>query len=268
MKSLQEEEEEGGDNKWMWHYGGLLVLAIVGGVLYPFEAHVEEWRRYIIDGIYYIWLIYMIAAAPFLFPVLKNLRAKENRINSVELWVLSIYYGCLIVWFAYRTAHYTSYIAGALSFSFVLYIAILLWSIRKKETYTNFQKSGRYEGRSIDPAEANRILALAETEIIDNELFKNPTLKLSELAKTLNLPGHRMSQILNEHLNKNFPTYINTFRINKAKELILKEGMHLSLEGVGYECGFNSKSTFYATFKKMTGQTPARYREEALALRN
>lgn len=267
MKSVQQDDTDE-NYTWWWHYALLLLVAIVGGVLYPFKYHVEEWRYYVIDGIYYLWLIYMIAAAPFLFPVLKNVRAKNNRFNSVELWVLSIYYGCLIVWFAYRTAHYTSYIAGALSFSFVLYIAILLWSIRKREAYSDFQITGKYEGKSIDSLEANKLLALAKKEILDNELYKKSTLKVSDLAKAINIPGHRMSQILNEHLNKNFPTYINTFRIDKAKDLILKEGMNLSLEGIGYECGFNSKSTFYATFKKMTGQTPATFKEKAMALRN
>ena len=232
--------------------------------MYPFESYIDLWRWYVIDGIYYLWLIYMIAAAPYLYPLLRNLRTKEYDVNSVELWVLSIYYGCFIVWIAYMTAYYTSYIAGALSFSFVLYIAILLWLLRKRESFSLFQKSGKYYGKKIDSAEASKILIQAQNQMINEQLYKNSSLKVSDLAKAINIPDYRLSQILNEHHKMNFPSYINTFRINKAKQLILQTDINLSLEGIGYECGFNSKSTFFSTFKKMTGLTPASYKAESL----
>ena len=58
---------------------------------------------------------------------------------------------------------------------------------------------------------------------------------------------------------KGFAHFINEKRVERAKKLLVNNH-HLSLEGIGYEAGFNSKSSFFATFKKLTGQTPAQYK--------
>jgi AraC-like DNA-binding protein len=39
---------------------------------------------------------------------------------------------------------------------------------------------------------------------------------------------------------------------------------NLSLEGIGFEVGFNSKSTFFATFKKIKEVTPAQFKSKLL----
>jgi AraC-like DNA-binding protein len=69
-----------------------------------------------------------------------------------------------------------------------------------------------------------------------------------------------LSQLLNENLGKSFPTYINEYRVNEACKLITSNG-NLSFEAIGYEAGFNSKSTFYTAFKKVKNITPADFKE-------
>nr|WP_262895940.1 helix-turn-helix transcriptional regulator [Marivirga aurantiaca] len=90
-------------------------------------------------------------------------------------------------------------------------------------------------------------------------MFLNPNLTLAETAKEFSIPKHVLSQYLNEKMGKSFSTYINEFRIEKAKEF-LQAPNHYPIEDLGYESGFNSKSTFFTTFKKIVGQTPAEYR--------
>ena len=36
---------------------------------------------------------------------------------------------------------------------------------------------------------------------------------------------------------------------------------HLSLLGIGFEVGFNSKTTFNTTFKKITNKTPSEFKK-------
>jgi AraC-like DNA-binding protein len=61
-------------------------------------------------------------------------------------------------------------------------------------------------------------------------------------------------------LGKSFTNLINEYRIEKAKELLETEN-NFTVEGIGYESGFNSKSTFFTTFKKITGKTPTEYQK-------
>jgi AraC-like DNA-binding protein len=65
---------------------------------------------------------------------------------------------------------------------------------------------------------------------------------------------------LNEHLNKSFTDFINELRIEVSKEYLVTKG-NLTIESIGYESGFNSKSTFFKAFKKFTGITPLQYQK-------
>jgi AraC-like DNA-binding protein len=95
----------------------------------------------------------------------------------------------------------------------------------------------------------------------NEKLFLNPHLKLSDLATEVNISAHQLSQILNENVGKNFSEFINEYRINEAC-LLLFTHENLSIDGIGYEVGFNSKSTFFAAFKKQKGVTPAIFQQK------
>ena len=95
-------------------------------------------------------------------------------------------------------------------------------------------------------------------QLIEAEkMFTDPLISLRQLAEKMELHPNKLSWLLNEHINKNFNEYINTFRLEtfKAKALNPKNS-HLTLLGLAYESGFNSKSAFNAFFKKMEGMTP------------
>lgn len=90
--------------------------------------------------------------------------------------------------------------------------------------------------------------------------FLDPELSLTDLAKQLNYPTNQLSQIINKEMGKNFNEFINAFRIDTVKEKLLNEdNSHLSILGVAFESGFNSKATFNRVFKKLTGQTPSEF---------
>ncbi len=98
------------------------------------------------------------------------------------------------------------------------------------------------------------------TVIERDKLFLNKNLSLQDLATELQLKGKDLSQIINQGFHANFYHFINHFRIQYFKSLV-QEGKHqqMTLEGLAKEVGFNSKSTFYAAFKKNEGMTPRAY---------
>jgi len=97
--------------------------------------------------------------------------------------------------------------------------------------------------------------------------FLDPELSLFKLASQLEISSHILSYIINKGFNENFYQFINRYRIEEAKKMMLHPGMqHLSLIGIAFEVGFNSKTVFNTTFKKTTNQTPSQFKKTNLAL--
>jgi AraC-like DNA-binding protein len=92
--------------------------------------------------------------------------------------------------------------------------------------------------------------------------FLDPELSVFKLASQLEISSHILSYIINKGFNENFYQFINRYRIEEAKKMILHPGMqHLSLIGIAFEVGFNSKTVFNTTFKKTTNQTPSQFKK-------
>lgn len=98
-------------------------------------------------------------------------------------------------------------------------------------------------------------------ELMEKEKpFLNSRLSSPDLAELVDITTNQLSQFLNEHLNKNFYDYVNSFRLKEFLHLSKNpKYSHLSILGLAYECGFNSKTTFNAFFKREMGVTPSEY---------
>jgi AraC-like DNA-binding protein len=94
----------------------------------------------------------------------------------------------------------------------------------------------------------------------EHKPFLNPGLSLSEVAKLLKVTPQQLSQVVNEKSSLNFTNYINTYRIETAKEILLSHDIsRLTIDSIAEMAGFQSKSPFYQAFKKHTGMTPKEY---------
>ncbi len=94
------------------------------------------------------------------------------------------------------------------------------------------------------------------------EAFSRTELTIIDLAEKLKVHPKRISASINTIFNQNFNSYVNQLRIKKAKFLMTDQASsYFSIEGIGKEVGFHSKSAFYSAFKKVTGTTPTKYKE-------
>jgi len=94
-----------------------------------------------------------------------------------------------------------------------------------------------------------------------NRLYEDADLTLATLAEKLKVPPHDLSRIINIGLEKNFSDFINEFRVREVVRKMKGPDLdQLTLLGIAYDAGFNSKTTFNRVFKEMTGKTPKEYK--------
>ena len=232
------------------------------GILYPYQLFPEFWGGTLYKLVNYVWLFYIMLSAGVLYPTLKTTFTTKRSLNQLETLSLSIVIANAMIWLSYATGSYTSYISGALSFSIIFYISIVLAISAKREHAASQHKN---EARYQQKLQADDVDAMTQklTRLMHQEqLFLNANLTLVQLAKKLGTNTSRLSQFFNDNLQISFPNYLNTLRIAHAKTLLCADN-RLPTDHIADLCGFNSLSTFYSAFKKMTGTTPAQYRQHA-----
>ncbi|HEX3384274.1 MAG TPA: ABC transporter permease [Mucilaginibacter sp.] len=96
-----------------------------------------------------------------------------------------------------------------------------------------------------------------------NKFYLDAELSLHSLAKELGISIHELSKIINTGLRKNFNDFVNEFRIQDvARKMKDPAYDRMTLVGIAYDCGFNSKTTFNRAFKQIIGQSPAEYKAQ------
>lgn len=95
--------------------------------------------------------------------------------------------------------------------------------------------------------------------------YLNASLTIHNLANQMNISHRDLSVLINHHLEQHFFDFVNSFRIEKAKELLKNPAnKKVTVLEILYEVGFNSKSSFNTAFKKQTGLTPTQYRKSSV----
>ncbi len=96
-----------------------------------------------------------------------------------------------------------------------------------------------------------------------NLYYQDPELSLSSLAEKLELGAHELSRIINTVLKKSFNDFINEYRVaDVIQKMQDPDFAHITLLGIAYESGFNSKTTFNRAFRQLTGKSPFEYKNE------
>lgn len=92
-------------------------------------------------------------------------------------------------------------------------------------------------------------------------LYFEPALTIGQVAKRSGYPEYLVSAVINRRLGGSFWDYINRLRIEAARVRLADAGDTRTILDIAYACGFTSKSTFNAAFKKQVGETPSAYRK-------
>jgi AraC-like DNA-binding protein len=127
------------------------------------------------------------------------------------------------------------------------------------------EKPVKYEQSRLTDSEKAKYLQKLRDYFHQQKPYLNPELTITEVASKLNVSVKYLSQVINESLGKNFYDFINSYRIEEAKQQLKNEAeSRKTILEVLYESGFNSKSAFNSAFKKHTGFTPTEFRKQPL----
>jgi AraC-like DNA-binding protein len=102
-------------------------------------------------------------------------------------------------------------------------------------------------------------------QIIQQNYFDRE-LSLFKMAELLDMSPAYLGRIFKKLTLKSVPDYLNEYRIERAKELLVST--HVSIEEISQKTGYNNNTYFYKVFKKYTGITPAEYRQHGNAVQN
>lgn len=138
-------------------------------------------------------------------------------------------------------------------------------STHEARSYVNLSQSDHlnhdtsYDAKALAQKRA-QLSALFEQQ----HVYRDPELSLQGLASMLNWHTKETSAVINQGFEKNFNDFVNTYRVNEFKQIIVhQEGNSPRVLDSAFECGFNSKSTFNRVFKRLSGQTPKQFIEDS-----
>lgn len=132
------------------------------------------------------------------------------------------------------------------------------------ELNRNSRKSeSEQDGQESQEVPVNPLMTRLLTLVEDQSIYLDSKLKLSDVAGMLDCKETELSKMLNSELSTNFTTFINTYRIKAVKKAMAEgELKRYTVTAIGLRYGYNSKMTFFRTFKSIEGKTPLEYCKE------
>lgn len=247
---------------WWWHIVPYIVIILAFSYFYPYYQRRDLWQ-WLIEGIYKQWMVYIIISGYVLRPVFKKIWEQKTKVTKQEFWLLNIFVGTTIIWLAYETSEYTSYIVGALSFTFILYISVLLRIYIGAKQDISIDQPLKYANSSLSETDVANYRQQLDLLVTEEKPYLDPGLTLAKLSRQVGINSKELSQVINQSTGQNYSLYISTLRIQEAKRLLsTPEYSHYKIAAIAYDSGFNSLSSFNHSFAKLVGMSASEYRKQ------
>lgn len=142
---------------------------------------------------------------------------------------------------------------------FIMY-TLGFFAIRQPELFKINPEYSLEKDAVIDNEDLEILKEKVAKSMQEHRPFLNPRFTLQGLSELTGIKPHLLSKVINKGFELNFSDYINSYRVEEFKELVMKEEKReFTLLAVALEAGFNSKTTFNTTFRKFTNTTPREF---------
>jgi len=195
------------------------------------------------------WLMYLVLFALISYSLYISFCQHEDSMR-MHVFVQMCLIDSLILYLLVQSVSYTGLSMQGVS-------AIPLSDETEQETEQEIQ----YESKlNITETQAQIILQKLSEVLETEQLYLSKKCNLQQLANYSEFSQHHISFAINNYSEYNFNDFINKYRVDHACRLLQSgQQQKLTLEAIGYECGFGSRANFFKTFKRFTGKTPAEY---------
>jgi AraC-like DNA-binding protein len=126
------------------------------------------------------------------------------------------------------------------------------------------EEDGKYARSGLKLEDVKQIRQQVLNYMEEKKPYLDRELTINDVAADLGIPRHFITEVINQHIGKNFYYLINEYRVEEVKRR-LKDPKYknLTILAIAYDSGFNSKSAFNTIFKDLTGMTPSQYLDSA-----
>lgn len=255
---------------FLWFYGKILLqknnafsklhylhlipftLFVLCSSIIPNAKNLESYLSY---GLVVFHLaIYLILSWVYIYKVHKEANPQLLK------WYRTIVIGACLIWCFYLSnfiGFIPFYIGGAILYSFLVYGFSYL--LLKRHVFA----LEKYSSSNINRAASKEILKHIKSLFQNENIYLDSKISLHTTAEKLSITSRELSQVINENEQKNFSEFVNYYRIEKAKKLLIDPDYALEkIATVAYDCGFGNVTSFNLAFKAETLMTPSQYRNQ------
>ena len=132
-------------------------------------------------------------------------------------------------------------------------------SVEKQE-----DSAPKYQSQ-LDQESKDRLFERIKNVMDDIAIICKPDFSLQQLAIQVGSNYKYVSQVVNESYGKSFKQVLNEQRVREACRILNdpNQSAHLTIEAIAANLGFNSRSNFTVTFKRITGISPSDFMKMA-----
>jgi len=246
------------------HYGML-------SAFYGFKTKVS-FLQYIYSGIFVFQFVHLGAYLWWSFREArgyeKSVKSSYSNVQHAEIKWLQLFiitFGLVLaacsvfLLYTYKTHYYVR----EFDYVYVVPFGIITYLVSYRLSDTKWLQpplppSSKYEKSGLKEHDAGEYHLRLLKYMQDNKPYLDNELRLRVLAEALSIPEAHLSQVINEKEQLTFFDFVNKYRAEEAKSL-MDSGKNKSLKEVGYQAGFNNRTSFTNAFKKFKGMTPAQY---------
>ncbi|MEO9869070.1 AraC family transcriptional regulator [Ekhidna sp.] len=144
----------------------------------------------------------------------------------------------------------------------LIILFITYYTMKEPELFkvTEHISPKKYIQSKLSTRDLDKLKVKLDQLMEEKKPYLNRNLMKADLAEMLGVNNPEVARLLNERIGMNFFEYVNYHRIKEFVELAKTDrAKNLTFFGLAQEAGFNSKTTFNKSFKKLMGTSPREY---------